>query len=89
MSSLIQFSLIVVRCKNKRGVRLTAKQRCNFKRLSRDGGGRAGLSKNLHASLFNDDLSKKPNFGWIHLAKQYLFGLFERPGIPQNKTLKI
>jgi hypothetical protein len=24
------------------------------------------------ASLFNDDLSNEPNFGWIHLAGQYL-----------------
>jgi hypothetical protein len=28
--------------------------------------------KNHRASLFNDDLSNKPNFGRIHLAGQYL-----------------
>ncbi len=32
----------------------------------------ANLSKNLRASLFNDDLSNEPNFGRIHLAGQYL-----------------
>jgi hypothetical protein len=26
----------------------------------------------VHASLFNDDLLKKPNFGQIHLTGQYL-----------------
>jgi hypothetical protein len=26
------------------------------------------FSKNLHASLFNDDLSNEPNFGQIYLA---------------------
>ncbi len=31
------------------------------------------FSKNLRASLFNDDLSKEPNFGRIHLAVQYLY----------------
>ncbi len=30
------------------------------------------FSKNLRASLFNDDLSNEPNFGRIHLAGQYL-----------------
>jgi hypothetical protein len=48
--------------------------RCNFKGLSRHGGGggAGGFSKNLHASLFNDDLSNEPNFGRVHLAGQYL-----------------
>ncbi len=36
------------------------------------GGGAGGFSKNLHASLFSDDLSNEPNFGRIHLAGQYL-----------------
>jgi hypothetical protein len=35
------------------------------------GSGRIFL-KDLRAFLFNEDLSKKPNFGWIHLAGQYL-----------------
>ncbi len=30
------------------------------------------FSKNLRASLFNDDLSNEPNFGRIHLSGQYL-----------------
>ncbi len=30
------------------------------------------ISKNLRASLFNDDLSNEPNFLRIHLAGQYL-----------------
>jgi hypothetical protein len=28
--------------------------------------------KNLRSSLFNDDLLNELNFGWIHLAGQYL-----------------
>ncbi len=28
--------------------------------------------ENLRASLFNDDLSNEPNFGWIHLVGQYI-----------------
>jgi hypothetical protein len=32
---------------------------------------------------------QKSLFGWIHMAKQYLYGLFERPGIPQKETLMI
>jgi hypothetical protein len=28
--------------------------------------------KTFHASLFNNNLSNEPNFGWIHLAGQYL-----------------
>ncbi len=35
------------------------------------GGGQIFL-KNFRASLFNDDLSKEPNFGRIHLAGQYI-----------------
>ncbi len=46
----------------------------NFKGLSLDGV-RADFSENLHASLFNDDISNEPNFGRIHLAGQYLKGL--------------
>jgi hypothetical protein len=34
--------------------------------------GRADFSKNLSATLFKDDLSNEPNFGWIHLAGLYL-----------------
>jgi len=30
------------------------------------------FSKNHGASLFNEDLSNEPNFGWIYLAGQYL-----------------
>jgi hypothetical protein len=45
----------------------------NFKGLSLEGV-RADFSKNLHASLFNDDIYE-PNFGRIHLAGQYLKGL--------------
>ncbi len=44
---------------------------CNFKGLSQDGG-RAEFSKNLRASLFNDDLWNEPYLGRIHLAGQYL-----------------
>ncbi len=33
------------------------------------------FSKNLRASLFNDNLSNEPNFGRIHLAGQYLLNL--------------
>ncbi len=33
----------------------------------------ADFSKNLLASLFNDDLLNEPNFGRIHLAGQYLY----------------
>ncbi len=35
-------------------------------------GGRQIFLKNCRAYLFNDDLSKEPNFGRIHLAGQYL-----------------
>ncbi len=42
-----------------------------FKGLSQDGG-RADFSKNLRASLFYKYLSNEPNFGRIHLARQYL-----------------
>jgi hypothetical protein len=44
-----------------------------FKGLS-EGGGQAVFSKkNLPPlSLCNEDLSNEPNFGWIHLAGQYL-----------------
>jgi hypothetical protein len=45
--------------------------RCNFKGPSQDGG-RADISKNLCASLFNKYLSNEPNFGRIQLAGQYL-----------------
>jgi hypothetical protein len=45
--------------------------RCNFKGLSQDEG-KADFSKNLSASLFNEGLSKEPNFNRIHLAGQYL-----------------
>ncbi len=31
------------------------------------------FSKNLHASLFNEDLLNDSNFGRIHLAGQYLY----------------
>ncbi len=34
--------------------------------------GTGGLSKNLRASLFDEDLSNGPNFSRIHLARQYL-----------------
>ncbi len=44
--------------------------RPNFKGLSQDGDGQI-FSKNLRASIFNDDLSNEPNFGRIHLARQY------------------
>ncbi len=43
----------------------------NFKMHSQDGG-RTNFSENLHASLFNDDLSNKPSFSQIHLADQCL-----------------
>ncbi len=33
------------------------------------------FSKNLRASLFNDNLSNEPNFGRIHPAGQYLLNL--------------
>ncbi len=49
----------------------------NFKGLSRISDGRI-LSKNLGASLFNDDLLNEPTFGRIHLAGQYLKELFEQ-----------
>ncbi len=39
--------------------------------LSLDGV-RADFSKNLRGSLFYKGLSNEPNFGWIHLAEQYL-----------------
>jgi hypothetical protein len=45
--------------------------RRNFKGLSQNGG-QADCSKNLRASLSNDDLSNEPKFGRIHLAGQYL-----------------
>ncbi len=38
------------------------------------GDGRIFL-KTFRASLFNEDLSNEPNFGQIHLAKQYLSGV--------------
>ncbi len=41
-----------------------------FKGLSQ-GGIREQFSKNLRASLFNEDLSNEPNFGRIHLAGQW------------------
>ncbi len=47
--------------------------RCNFKGLSQDGGW-ADFSKNLRASLFNDDLSIEPNLGWTVPLK-----IFSRP----------
>jgi hypothetical protein len=31
--------------------------------------------KTFRASLFNDDLSNDPIFGWIHLAEQYLYAI--------------
>jgi hypothetical protein len=43
----------------------------NFKGLSLDGV-RADFSKNLHASLFNDDLSNEHNFGRILLLDSTL-----------------
>ncbi len=30
------------------------------------------ILKTVCASIFNEDLSNEPNFGWIHLARQYL-----------------
>jgi hypothetical protein len=49
------------------------RRRCNLKGLSPDGG-LADFSKNLSASLFNDDLSSdRHHFGWIHLASQYRY----------------
>jgi hypothetical protein len=68
--------------RSRSGVRLTAqlairclianwRWHCNFKGLSQDKGW-ADFSRNLQASLFNDDLSYEPNFGWIHLDGQYL-----------------
>jgi hypothetical protein len=35
------------------------------------GDGRIFLNKH-RASLFNEDLSNEPNFGWIHFARKYL-----------------
>jgi hypothetical protein len=35
-------------------------------------GSRRIFLKTYRASLFNEDLSKEPNFGRIHLAGQYL-----------------
>jgi hypothetical protein len=35
------------------------------------GDGRIFLNKH-RASLFNEDLSNEPNFGWIHFAGKYL-----------------
>jgi hypothetical protein len=34
--------------------------------------GQIDFSENLHAKLFNDDLSNEPTFSQIHLAGQYL-----------------
>ncbi len=42
-----------------------------FKRLSLDEG-RTDFSKNLRASLLNDDISIETAFSQIHLAGQYL-----------------
>jgi hypothetical protein len=49
----------------------TRKRSNNLKGSPRMGGGRIFL-KTSRASLFNEDLSNEPNFGWIHLAGQYL-----------------
>ncbi len=46
--------------------------RSKFTGLSQDEG-QADFTKNLSASLFNDDLSNEHNFGWIHLAGQYRY----------------
>jgi hypothetical protein len=43
----------------------------NLKGSRRMGGGRIFL-KSLRDTSFNKDLSNEPNFGWIHLAGQYL-----------------
>jgi hypothetical protein len=43
----------------------------NLKGSHRMGDGRI-FTKDSYASLFHDDLSNEPNFGWIHLAGQYL-----------------
>ncbi len=53
--------------RSRRGVHLTA-----FKGSHRMGDG-WNFSKNLSASLFNDDLSHEPNFGRIHLAGQHWY----------------
>ncbi len=50
--------------------------RCNFKGLSQHGG-RADFSKNLRASLFNNDLSNEPNICRNHLAGQYLMFIIQ------------
>ncbi len=49
----------------------TMRRSNTLKGSRRMGGGRTFL-KTFHASLFNEDLSNEPNFGWIHLARQYL-----------------
>ncbi len=52
-------------------IHVFARWHCNLKGLSQDGGP-ADFSKNLNASLFNNDLlNDEPNFGQIHLARQY------------------
>jgi hypothetical protein len=42
-----------------------------LKGSQRMGGGRI-FQKNLGDTTFNKDLSNESNFGWIHLAGQYL-----------------
>ncbi len=54
---------------------------CKFEELSQDGG-RADFSKNLRASLINDDLSSEPNFGRIHPRWTVLSKKTERKTAP-------
>jgi hypothetical protein len=66
--ALLRIARLAIRCLI---ANYCTRWRSNIKELSQDGG-RADFSKNLPASLFNDDLSNKPNFGRIHLPGLYL-----------------
>ncbi len=79
---------ILIQCKTKGAVGAVCALLCNWQlgaslpntvgdgALTLQGSHRMGdgpfFSKNLQASLFNDNLSNEPNFGRIHLAGQYL-----------------
>ncbi len=47
-------------------------------------GGMQVFLKTFRASLFNEDLSNEPNFGWIHLAGQSLYTFEDKPPNPPN-----
>jgi hypothetical protein len=61
-----QLSKLLYNCKLKNKEALSY-----FKGLSEDGGW-VDFLKTFCASLFSEDLLNEPNFGWIHLAGQYL-----------------